>query len=97
MKPHLNCIAVSAVAFNRLAKGKLRAKINVFSANLADINKALRTKTRTDFRTKLLKYFHDFLDLFSRINADKLPLFRGKEIDYKINFEKKNGKTLKVL
>ena len=49
----LDCIAISAVTFTHLTRGKRRGKVEVFSASLADINKALAPKTRTDPRTKL--------------------------------------------
>jgi len=92
----LNCVAVSAVAFHRLTRGKLRSKVEVFAASLADINKALARKAKIDPRTKLPKHYYEFLDVFSRTDADKLPPLRGKGIDHGIALEKEDGKTLKV-
>lgn len=54
-------IAVSAVAFQRLTRGKLRKTVQVFGASLRDIEKALSTKKKQDPRTKLPEYLHDFL------------------------------------
>jgi hypothetical protein len=97
-----NCIAVLAIAFNRLAKGSLTrrkrcTKVKVFAASLADINKALANKARTDLCTKLLKHFYEFLDVYSCTDANKLLLMRRKGINYKIVLEKENSYTLKVL
>jgi hypothetical protein len=97
-----NCIAILAIAFNRLAKGSLTkgkrcTKVKVFVASLADINKALANKAKTDLYTKLLKHFHEFLDVCSCIDANKLLLMQRKGIDYKIVFKEENGCTLKVL
>ena len=52
---NLDYVAVSAVAFNRLSLKKVYNKTEVFAASLTDITKALRIKTKTDPRTKLLK------------------------------------------
>jgi hypothetical protein len=97
-----NCIAVLAIAFNRLAKGGLTrgkrcTKVKVFAASLANINKALANKARTDLCTKLLKHFHEFLDVCSCTDADKLLLMRRKGIDYKIVLKEENSYTPKVL
>jgi hypothetical protein len=76
----IDCIQVSASAFTILArsgnKGK-RKGIEVFSASMADIEKALRQKERTDPRTRLPEHFHEFLDVADRTKADELPPLRG--------------------
>jgi hypothetical protein len=92
----LDCIAISAVAFTHLTREKRRGKVEVFSASLADINKALSPKTRTDPRTKLPTQYHEFLDAFSHTKAEKLPPLRGEGRDHAIELEKKDGKELKV-
>jgi len=92
----LDCVAVSAVAFNRLSSRKRYGKTEVFAASLADITRALRTKAKTDPRTKLPKQYHDFLDVFSQEQANKLPPLRGKGIDHGIELEKQDGKDPKV-
>ena len=86
----LNCSIVSAAAFNTLVQRKKTTKlIEVFTASLADIQKALasRTKKRTDPCTKLLKHFYKFLDIFDCTRAEKLPLLRGKGINYYIEIK----------
>jgi hypothetical protein len=89
-------VAVSAIAFHRLTRGKLRSKVEVFAASLADINKALARKAKIDPRTKLPKHYYEFLDVFSCTDADKLPPLRGKGIDHGVALEKEDGKTPKV-
>ena len=89
-------VAVSAVAFNYLAKGKRCSKVEVFAASLADINKALASKVKIDPCTKLPEHFHEFLDVFSHTDADKLPPLRGTGIDHGISLEKEEGCTPKV-
>jgi len=59
----------------------------VFSATIANIEKALAVKTPINLRTKLPKYFHKFLDIFNRTDVEKLPLLRGKGINYVIKLE----------
>ncbi len=55
---------------------------------MADINKALESKTKTDPRTKLPKHLYEFLDLFDSANAEGLPLLRGDGVDHKIELDK---------
>jgi hypothetical protein len=95
----LKCSMVSAVGFHTLVRRKKKAKeIEVFAASLADIQKALAstTKKRTDPQTKLPKYFHEFLDVFDRTEAEKLPPLRGKGIDHYIEIERKDGQEQEV-
>jgi predicted aspartyl protease len=91
-----DCVAVSAVAFKRLSSRKAYGKTETFAASLADITKALRTKTRTDPRTKLPRQYYEFLDVFSREQSDKLPPLRGKGVDHGIELEKQDGKDPQV-
>jgi hypothetical protein len=46
----------------------------VFIASLADINKILTNKAKTDPCIKLLKYFYKFIELFSYKKTNKLVL-----------------------
>jgi hypothetical protein len=94
--PRLDCVVVSAVAFNRLARGKRHRKTEVFAASLADINKALAVKVKTDPRTKLPKHFQEFLDMFSQSKATELPPLRGTGIDHEIQLDKVDGKNPQV-
>ena len=63
---------------------------------MVDINKALSKKAKMDPCTKLLEHFHEFLDMFSCIDTNKLPPFCSREIDYRIDLEKEDGKVPKV-
>jgi hypothetical protein len=47
--------------------------VEVFAANMADIEKALVIQKETDPRTKLPEYYFEFLDVFDRAEAEKLP------------------------
>ena len=46
----------------------------MFTASLADINKALTNKAKTDPYIKLLKYFYEFIESFSCKKANELVL-----------------------
>jgi hypothetical protein len=69
----------------------------VFITSLANINKALANKAKTNLYTKLLKHFYKFLDVYSCTNANKLLLMQRKGINYKIVFKEENNYILKVL
>ena len=59
---------------------------------MADIEKALAKKKRTDPRTKLPEVYRDWLDVFDREQADKLPPHRGPGVDHAIKLiPDKNG------
>jgi hypothetical protein len=88
----INCVEVSAVAFNSIVRRKkTRNDIEVFSVTMADINKALAVRSKTDPRTKLPKHYHQFLAAFDPDEAGKLPPVRGPGIDYAIEVKKKDG------
>ena len=59
----------------------------MFSATIVNIEKALAIKTPIDLHTKLPKHFYEFLDVFNRTDAEKLPPLRGKGINYAIELE----------
>ena len=98
--PTLDCTMISATSFALIAKKSSRKstkrKVEVFSASMADIEKALSKKVNTDPRLKLPKHYHSFLDLTSRTEADRLPPLRGKGVDHKIEIEEKDGKLQEV-
>ncbi|KAJ6436802.1 retrovirus polyprotein [Purpureocillium lavendulum] len=50
--------------------------LRVFSASMADIEKALAPKKRTDAREKLPTHYHEYLSVFDRDEADRLPPHR---------------------
>jgi len=61
--------------------------IQIGTASLADIEKALAPKKHSDPRKKLPEHYHDFLPLFDRTEADRLPPYR-QGIDHEIPLEK---------
>jgi hypothetical protein len=55
----ISYIEVSAVIFNSiLRRKKTKDNIKVFSVTIADINKALTVRNKTDLRTKLPKHYY---------------------------------------
>lgn len=89
-------IAVSAASFDWLTRRRRRTRVEVFMASLADINKALTNKAKTDPRTKLPRHFHEFIESFSREKANELAPQRGEGVDHEIRLEKVDGQEPKV-
>ena len=86
---------VSAVSWNWTRKSSRKAQ--VFAASIADINKALRTSTPTDPRSKLPRHYFKYLDVFDRKKADTLPNHRGPGVDHRIELERtQDGKEPEV-
>lgn len=92
--PRIDSRMVGASAFMWLTQKQRKHNCNVFSASMADINKALSDKKPIDPSTKLPSWVdRKFLKLFSRDEANKLPPHRDG-IDHKIELEKdQNGRT----
>ena len=63
---------------------------------MANINKALAVKQRTDPKTKLPSHYHEFLDVFDYKEANQLPPLRGQGTDHAIELETVNGKEAQV-
>ena len=59
--------------------------MEVFAVLLRDIEKALEPKKYIDPAVKLSKEYHGFLDVFSRQEADTLPVYYS--YDHKIPLE----------
>jgi hypothetical protein len=77
--------------FATLTRKALRT--NVFAVSLQDIDKALAPKKDVDPRTILPNWCKNFLLLFSKKEANRLPPLRGKGVDYLIKLEKdENGR-----
>ncbi|KAI1004395.1 hypothetical protein K3495_g3815 [Podosphaera aphanis] len=70
--------------------------IQVFAASMADINKALAGKQRSEPIAKLPVQYHEYLDVFNHRRADLLPPLRGQGIDHGIKIENFHGKEAKV-
>ncbi|KAJ6436495.1 retrovirus polyprotein [Purpureocillium lavendulum] len=62
-------------------------RLRVFSASLADIEKALAPKKRSDARDRLPTHYHEHLSVFDRAQADRLPPHRPGS-DHQILLEK---------
>jgi hypothetical protein len=66
---------------------QLSQRTQIFTASLADIEKALAPKRHSDPRLKLPPQYHEFLPLFDRAEADRLPPSRPG-VDHEIQLEK---------
>jgi hypothetical protein len=74
---------ISAASFSILSREKYRKyRTEVFTASMADIEKALKPKTRTDPRTKLLSHYYEFLEVFNQTEAKKLPPLYRPDMDH---------------
>ena len=67
----LDVAAIEAALFNLWVRRHL---MKVFAVSLRDIEKALEPKKHFDPAVKLPKEYHQFLDVFSRQEADTLPV-----------------------
>jgi len=90
---------MSATFFMNLVQKKeeKQKKIEVFLISMINIKKALTSQKKTDLRTILSDYYHEFLNVFDHIMTKKLPLLRGKDTDHQIELKKMNEKKSKVL
>ena len=89
---------VSATFFTNLVQKKeeKQKKIEVFSASMTDIEKALTSQKKTDLRTILSDHYHEFLDVFNHTMTEKLPPLRGEGTDHQIKLKEVNEKEPKV-
>jgi hypothetical protein len=93
--PQLKITQVMAAAFmadvRRTRRENKKDGINidagVYAVSIADIDKALKQKPRSDPRLKLPPQYHEWLNVFDRALADKLPIHR-KGVDLHIEVEK---------
>jgi len=98
-KNKFNHVMVSAMFFTNLIqkKGEKQKEIEVFSASMTNIKKALTSQKKTDLRTILSDHYHEFLDVFNHMMTEKLPSLREEGTDHQIKLEEMNEKELKVL
>lgn len=92
---------ISATGFkywkDKANKKKEKDGIELFAISMADIDKALAPKQHGDPKKLLPTHYHEFLDLFNREKADRLPPHRGKGIDHGIELMKTaDGKDCEV-
>ena len=92
----MNMSEVNARTFTNMVRAKKRTKAQVFSVSIADINKALATKVRTNPKDKLPKQFWKHLGLFSRERADQLPPHRPG-VDHRVDImQNEDGSTPEI-
>ena len=81
----MNISMIGAAPFNHLVqKSQKDSRFQIFSVTLRDINIALAPKKHTDLAMKLPSEYHDFLDVFSRKDANVLLKHRPR-YDHAIN------------
>jgi len=93
-----NHVMMSAMFFTNLVQKKeeKQKKIEVFSASMTNIEKALTSQKKTDLRTILFDHYHKFLNVFDHMMTKKLPPLRGEGTDHQIELEEVNEKESKV-
>lgn len=70
--------------------------VSIFAASMKDIEKALQGKKHSDPRVKLPHHYHDYLDVFDREIADRLPPHRGPQVDHRIELIEQDEKGNRV-
>ncbi len=97
-KSEFNHVIMSAMFFTNLVQKKeeKQKKIEVFSASMIDIEKALTSQKKTDLRTILSDHYHEFLNVFDHTMTEKLPPLRKEGTDHQIKLKEVNKKELKV-
>jgi len=87
---------MSATFFTNLIQKKeeKQKKIEVFSASMTNIEKALTSQKKTDLRTILSDHYHEFLNVFNHTMTEKLPLLREEGTDHQIKLKKVNENVM---
>lgn len=102
--PQLKVTQVMAAAFmadvRRLRRENRQRKatidVGVYAVSMADIEKALKPRQRSDPKEKLPPHYHQWLKVFDRFLAEKLPPHRPG-VDLHIEIEKdQNGNDKKI-
>ncbi len=78
-------------------KEEKQKKIKMFLTNMINIERALTSQKKTDSRTILSDYYHEFLDVFDHTMTEKLSLLRKEDTDHWIELEEIDEKESKVL
>ncbi|KAF9700524.1 hypothetical protein EKO04_001724 [Ascochyta lentis] len=88
---------VSPELYQALRKrSKTDRNIELFSASIADIQKALKKKELTDPQDLLPEFLKDEFRTFMKEEADKLAPHRGSDIDHAIELIEQDGKPATV-
>ncbi len=79
-----NHVMMSATLFTNLIQKKKekQKKIEMFSVSMINIEKVLISQKKTDLRTILSDYYHEFLDVFDHTMTEKLPSLREEDTDH---------------
>jgi len=78
-------------------KKEKQKKIKMFSVNMINIERALISQKKTNSRTILSDYYHEFLNVFDCMMTEKLPLLKEEDTDHWIELEEIDEKKSKVL
>jgi len=94
-----NHVMMSATFFTNLIQKKRekQKKIEVFLISIINIEKVLTSQKKTDLRTILSDYYHEFLNVFDHMMTEKLSLLREEDTDHQIELKEMNEKKSKVL
>jgi hypothetical protein len=88
---------LDAATYSTLIKrSKKDSSINLFAASLADIEKALKKKSKSDSQEKLLDYMKLDYKIFLREGANKLAPHQEPAIDHKIEILMTDGKEAEI-
>ena len=77
--------SIRAITYRARRTGRIK-EVQIFSASLADIQKALQRKVYSNPADKAPEWLKDVLFAFNRDDANKLPPHRG-DLDHKIDLE----------
>ena len=92
-EPNMEIHQVSAQSFKVwMDRRKKSHSVQIFTASMQDIEKALEVKHYSNPREKLPKQYHAWLEVFERKKADTLPPHRGPHVDHKIELIDKDEK-----
>lgn len=102
--PKLKITQVNAAAFmadvrksrQENQQNGINLDTNVYAVSIADIEKALKPRQRSDPKTKLPPQYHQWLKAFDQFLADKLPVHR-KGVDLQIEIEKDGNGNEKTI
>jgi len=97
-KSKFNYVMMSATFFTNLIQKKeeKQKKIEVFSVSMTNIKKALTSQKKTNLRTILFDYYHEFLNVFNHMMTEKLSPLREEDTDHQIELKEVNEKEPKV-
>jgi len=75
---------MSATFFTNLVQKKeeKQKKIEVFLISMINIEKVLTSQKKTDLRTILSDYYHEFLDVFDHTMTEKLSFLKEEDTDH---------------